>query len=162
MASKEAEAVFEAMSAEWHLADRTGWPPGEWDSEPDKISWEYAGLQCDAVRHPRLGNWCGYVKFPRSAALPHSDNFEVHGGVTFSSLGIIGFDCGHAFDLAPGLLPVLGSIAPGHVYAVTEERHTPHEIEREEVYRNLPYVKAETNRLAQQIADHLAGNSESR
>lgn len=42
--------------------DRTGWPAGPWDAEPDKMSWtdDTTGLPCLIVRN-RGGALCGYV-----------------------------------------------------------------------------------------------------
>ena len=42
--------------------DKTEWGPGEWQAEPDKISWtdETTGLPCLIVRN-RGGALCGYV-----------------------------------------------------------------------------------------------------
>ena len=47
------------------LIDKTGWPSGEWDREPDKVQFEDkdTGYPCLAVRN-RMGAWCGYVGVP--------------------------------------------------------------------------------------------------
>jgi len=47
---------------EYRTVDKSQWPRGEWDDEPDKIQWadEITGLPCLAVRGP-VGSWCGYV-----------------------------------------------------------------------------------------------------
>jgi hypothetical protein len=52
----------EQQSAAEHVVDRTGWPAGEWDGEPDKLFWTDAttGLPCLIVRN-RMGALCGYV-----------------------------------------------------------------------------------------------------
>src|SRR5690606_28176723 len=44
------------------VTDRTGWPSGPWDGEPDKAVWvdETTGLDCMIVRGP-VGALCGYV-----------------------------------------------------------------------------------------------------
>ena len=46
----------------YHSIDKTSWPRGPWDGEPDKAQWpdEATGLPCLAVRGP-VGAWCGYV-----------------------------------------------------------------------------------------------------
>jgi hypothetical protein len=45
-----------------HTIDRTGWPRGPWDSEPDRVDWKTkAGLHAIALRQPSSGGWCGYV-----------------------------------------------------------------------------------------------------
>ena len=51
--------------------DKTTWGPGQWQDEPDKVQWadEATGLPCLAVRHPELGNWCGYVGVPEGHPL---------------------------------------------------------------------------------------------
>lgn len=40
--------------------DRTGWPSGPWDSEPDEFRGKAHGLDFLCLRMP-WGNWCGYV-----------------------------------------------------------------------------------------------------
>lgn len=44
------------------VIDKTEWPRGAWDSEPDKVQWpdETTSLPCLVVRGPG-GSWCGYV-----------------------------------------------------------------------------------------------------
>ena len=46
------------------IADRSGWRPGPWDDEPDKVQWIDAatGLHCIALR--AASHWCGYVGLP--------------------------------------------------------------------------------------------------
>lgn len=126
-------------------------------------------LDCLAVRNP-MGVWCGYVGVPSehpSYGRPYDDlnnlGLNVHGGLTFSGgcmedapegwgvchvpfagrsddIWWLGFDCGHAFDLLPGMADILGRI----------ERPTPPRWARE-TYRNLTYVKAECADLARQL-----------
>jgi len=47
---------------EWKFDDKSGWPSGEWNSEPDRKQWEDAdtGLPCVILRGP-MGALCGYV-----------------------------------------------------------------------------------------------------
>jgi hypothetical protein len=156
---------------EYTTIDREGlgWPSGEWDGEPDKLQWtdEATGLPCLAVRHPRLGNWCGYVGVPPEHPL-HGRGYEdldleVHGGLSFAHAcqpheseadGIchvpgpgepehvwwLGFDCAHGGDLSPGLLRKdLDWLDSLKVLA------------EHEIYRPLAYVKGECARLAAQL-----------
>jgi hypothetical protein len=51
----------------------------------------------------------------------------------------LGFDCGHAFDLAPGLAAMLGRAA--------------REAMMRDTYRTLAYVRAEVEGLAEQAAE---------
>lgn len=143
----------------WHHTDRdkTKWGKGEWLREPDKVQWvdQATGLDCLAHRN-RMGAWCGYVGVPEGHPFfeqPHVD-VDVHGGLTYAGFcqstddeahGVchvaypgrpehvwwLGFDCGHAFDLVPGI--PFGSLV-------------------DEEYRTLPYVEAEVTRLALQLA----------
>src|SRR3990167_7132333 len=141
------------------LVDRTDWPPGAWDNEPDFRYWQYRGLECYMVRN-HLGAWCGYVVVPRFHPLRRlgydqaNVSVDTHGGLTFSDYEkregivdllpsvkskrwVLGFDCLHAFDEAPGMLAV-------------EIRHKilmPHI----GTYRTTAYAQAETQNLADQI-----------
>lgn len=51
-----------ATDTRWWLRDRTGWPAGPWDEEPDKVQWTDAATQlpCLIVRN-HSGALCGYV-----------------------------------------------------------------------------------------------------
>lgn len=149
----------------------------EWKNEPNRKEWKHAGLKCLILRNTYLGHLCGYVEIPHghllygksyssiapasllisrekasrglsdemviSAILSSADNscaslFSVHGGITYS--GTLndrktfwyGFDCSHCDDLSPY---ISGS----------------------GVYRNMAYVKNETESLARQIAALKAG-----
>ena len=146
----------EQQSAAEHVVDRTGWPAGEWDGEPDKLFWTDAttGLPCLIVRS-RLGALCGYVAVDSTHRLYRTDydridaDIDVHGGLTYSDAcqGAIchvpepgksddvwwfGFDCLHSGDVVPGAL--FG-------------------IDRNARYRNVAYVRRECERLAAQLRE---------
>jgi hypothetical protein len=152
-----------------------GWPSGEWDSEPDKMQWpdEATGLPCLAVRHPRSGNWCGYVGVAEGHPLFGKDyddaDLEVHGGITFAeacrpgsdeSTGIchtpapgepdhvwwLGFDCAHAWDHSPD---DVRRSAEGYPWNLLSDSH----------YRTLAYVQNECRSLAQQLAQGSAAGA---
>ena len=135
--------------------DRSDWPVGPWDDEPeDRIEWRHLGYPC-LMRRNDSGAWCGYVGVPPGH--PHhgqDDIYEgalnVHGGVTYASpcqgeichvpqpgephdVFWIGFDCLHAGDEAPynGALRTLYKAE----------------------YRTRDYVKAEVESLAQQLKE---------
>lgn len=147
----------------WTWINRTGWPSGPWDSEPDKIQWndEQTGLTCIAVRNETLGHWCGYVGVPPMSPneSKHYDQIDVdvHGGLTFSGpcqddpehgichvpepgqpehLFWFGFDCAHCNDLVP--------------YMLILQRKMGHE-NRWDSYRDLNYVRQQTEHLARQL-----------
>jgi hypothetical protein len=157
------------MERSYTTIDKSDWPRGSWDNEPDKEQWidETTGFDCLAVRHPSGGHWCGYVGVPPGhavhgldydrVAVPSDDESawpDVHGGLTFASLcqdgddearGVchvplpgrpdavwwLGFDCAHSGDMSPGHCRDFGD---------------PHD-----VYRSLPYVRAECASLAGQL-----------
>lgn len=138
-----------------HVVDRSGWPSGPWDSEPDREHWvdEATGLDCLIVRN-RAGGLCGYVGVPQGHpwygveydSIPECP--EVHGGLTYSDhcsghichtpaeaanepVWWIGFDCVHSGDRYPS------------------------ERERNEwysQYRTIAYVRNECVQLAAQVA----------
>ena len=90
--------------------------PGPWSDEPDYLKFTHAELACKMFRNPPTGTWCAYVNIPRLHPLYQKHytrddfpNFEVHGGVTFTSPSPdgndwwIGFDCNHLSDFSPTL-----------------------------------------------------------
>ena len=72
-----------------HKINRTGWPSGIWDSEPDRAEFIHSGFACLLVRND-LGAWCGYVGVPeshRSFGLDYDAvEVEIHGGLTYANL----------------------------------------------------------------------------
>lgn len=64
-----------------------------------------------------------------------------HGGLTYGDDGWLGFDCGHAGDLQPGIKYMLRQ-------AGVSTRING------DVYREFPYVKAQCTRLAKQIWEY--------
>jgi hypothetical protein len=163
----------------WHYVDKKDWKQGPWQQEPDKAHWVYKGLDCLIVRGPS-GALCGYVGVPKSHPFYGKGydevqnsydsegnerqplaNIDVHGGLTFSDpcreaedgYGIchpkegaanedvhwFGFDCAHSVDLCPA-----------HERFYTSSRF--------ETYRDLKYVKAEVESLADQLLKYGESN----
>ncbi len=105
--------------------DRSKWPAGPWDNEPDRVDFIHAGFSCFIKRHPDSGHWCGYVGVPSTHPFyksdePYSLDLNCHGGITYGDIcnpesGIchipekgmpedvywLGFDAHHSGDLAP-------------------------------------------------------------
>ena len=137
----------------WTTVDKSAWPRGPWDQEPDKEQWvdPETGLPCLIVRGP-LGALCGYVGVPEGhPATEKTEDLEVHGGVTYGPSPCsggdichipdegepdhvfwIGFDCSHRWDFAPGFFYAWGG-----------------------EYRDIAYVKNQCALLARQIKDLL-------
>lgn len=104
--------------------DRTGWPSGPWDGEPDRVEWYVDDVPCLITRNPNLGHLCGYVAVPPGHPW-HGKGYDdidvgVHGGLTYADLcapdiGVchvprpgepedvwwVGFDLAHYGDLSP-------------------------------------------------------------
>jgi hypothetical protein len=129
---------------ETNLYDKSSWPRGEWDNEPEKIEFtdEETGYKCTALRNKYNGTWCGYVYIPKghpSFAITSifKHDVDVHGGISYSNSSIIneewclGFDCNHLWDSSP----VNGK--------------NEHNAE----YRNKEYVLNEIRSLAKQLKE---------
>ena len=73
-----------------NINDRSGWPSGEWDKEPDRATWvhEATGARCTMLRGA-LGNWCGYVGINGNHPCAGKDyddlDVSVHGGLTYAA-----------------------------------------------------------------------------
>lgn len=123
-----------------------------WLTEPDREEWTSAGGSKCLIRRGYFGAWCGYVGIDPGHPWHGLGLFDipaiVHGGCAWSgplgpegSQWWIGFDCGHAWDIQPGLL----ALCPDHTWPGCE-------------YRDLAYVRRETNELAAQT-EAAAGGS---
>lgn len=141
------------------LVSRDGWARGPWDGEPDGLVWESShGFRCALARGP-TGAWCGYVALkenhPLFGVAYHEVEVKVHGGLTFGEilpdkLWALGFDCAHSFDLVPFM--------PLHLDPmkwITGFLDSALELEPGDdtsCYRTMEWAKAETERLAEQLA----------
>ena len=71
-----------------NIVDRSDWPSGEWDKEPDRATWvhEATGARCTMLRGA-LGAWCGYVgvngNHPCAGKNYNDIDVAVHGGLTY-------------------------------------------------------------------------------
>lgn len=140
-----------------YTVDKSSWPRGQWDSEPDRLQWvdELTGLDCLAVRSQVSGAWCGYVGVPKSNPW-HGKSYNdieasCHCGLTYSGecsghichvpgpgrpddVWWVGFDCAHAWDFSPGLAALCGWPGPDQF----------------EAYRTLAYVRDQCASLAKE------------
>lgn len=156
--------IVQIVQSTTGLIDRTGWPPGPWDNEPDRVEWRYRGtprFPLLIVRGPS-GALCGYVGLPPGHPYHGVEHWywtrydvSCHGGVTFSGscqenghichvphLGEspdvwwLGFDCAHHGDVCPS----------PHMFSPAGYE-----------YRDLAYVRREVERLAEQLAKIAKG-----
>ena len=153
----------------WTTIDKTSWGPGPWLDEPDKEQYadEATGLPCLVKRSPLGGNLCGYVGVSEGHPWFGKDygeiDAEVHGGLTFADfcqegdeartichvpgpgepdrVWWLGFDCGHTWDVTPGM--------------EARERAYGHEpiCIPGTTYTTVAYVKAECASLARQATE---------
>ena len=153
---------MEEEKIEVPVIDKSKWPDGPWKTEPDRVEFKHAGLPCLITRHPRFGHLCGYAAVPPGHPLHGyaygeiETNIQVHGGVTYahSCSGQIchvpepgepadvwwyGFDCGHCHDISPGIEEIF---RPSTVDALWMGA----------AYRDMAYVRCETESLAEQLA----------
>jgi hypothetical protein len=135
---------------------RAKWGDGPWVDEPDREEWRHSGLPCLITRAP-LGNLCGYVAVPPGHPW-HGQAYDdidaaAHGGLTYADrcqgnichvpregepddVWWLGFDCAHWCDI----IPMMASTLPAQG-GLPDYR-----------YRDLAYVRAEVERLAEQAA----------
>lgn len=157
--------------------DRTNWPEGPWDAEPDRLEWKTkAGFPAIAHRHPQGGHWCGYVGVPNGHLLygqgePDSI-IDVHGGVTYASrcdghichvpapgesddVWWLGFDCAHHMDAAPqSKIPTTWAWqGKERVELWGPEARYVSPLDVKGFYRTLEFVKAECERAAKELAE---------
>jgi hypothetical protein len=144
--------------------DRTGWQPGPWDKEPDRVEFKHRGLPCLITRNP-MGHLCGYVAVPPGHAL-HGKDYEdsrvstlpSHGGINYADkcsgrichvpapgepddVWWFGFDCAHGFDLSPMMTNLHMHPMPAGLSDLKF------------VYRDVPFVTKILRRLAAALAD---------
>lgn len=162
--------------------DKSTWPRGAWDHEPDKVQWEdpATGLPCLIVRG-QAGNLCGYVGVPPSHPwhgkgysqridectlkceqdehYSHSidSRIRVHGGLTFAA------SCEPGDDEARGICHIPGSGEADHAWwygfdcahcfdLCPAYANILPSLMSESEYRDLAYVRAEVTALAAQLA----------
>ena len=144
-----------------HKVDKSEWPRGPWDHEPDKVIWKHDGFDCMIVRNS-LGNLCGYVGVKEGHPWFGKDyndvDAEVHGGLTYSDYCAghichpddesggktfwLGFDCAHLGDLVPGLRSYMDSPRGFGPYGQDD-------------YKDIRYVSSETEGLARQAKEAM-------
>jgi hypothetical protein len=121
------------------------------------------------LRHDRYGHWCGYATVPPGHPLHgksyHEVDIRAHGGLNYANecegdvchvpapgepddVWWFGFDCAHAGDFSPGLEAELLSIPK----IVEMRRHKYRDLIRDDVYRDMHYVRRQTERLAEQLS----------
>ncbi|WP_413936950.1 hypothetical protein [Nitrospira sp. BLG_1] len=129
---------------------------GPWLNEPIEVCFKHCGLLCVMLREDTLSHWRGYVRLPKMTEPTNFDSYEkcdqildVHGGITFAD-GVprdqrpdehwVGFDCAHYMDFVPKY---------EHFGVSLGDDPTQ--------WRDVNYVRSETERLAVQVSRLTAG-----
>jgi len=148
------------QTKEERVIDKSTWPAGPWKDEPDRVEFEAYGFPCLITRQV-TGHLCGYVGMPpghpwhgQGYSADALDGVEVHGGLTYASackgdvchvpkpgepdnVFWLGFDMAHYGDFRPA---DSGRFLPEVLLGPREGG----------VYRDIPYVRAQCERLALQ------------
>lgn len=171
------------MSEPDRISDREmGIEPGPWNAEPNRVEFWHAGLPCLILRN--RGPLCGYVAVPPGHPL-HGRGYEalsvvvVHGGLTYAGTRVgdvchvpaegepddvwwFGFDCSHCGDYRPrpvALKAILDAEGLGRGDRQVRVARTRAEHDwRSESYKGIEYVRAEVERLAEQLAGAGGGS----
>lgn len=176
-----AETRSEEQPQQQRHVNRIGWPPGPWDSEPDRVGpFVHEGLICFLRRH-RWGYWCGYVGVPPDHPFHgwDTDDFqslpvtmlEDEREITYTGTArnlwpsdeplligsyFIGFSCGDAYDLTPKSMAMLQRFVAS--LRAEEEPLTHRRVDfpdpRVELlpYRTIEYARGQLERLAELLA----------
>lgn len=152
--------------------DKCDWGAGPWQDEPDLLMWRSATpphYRCQIARN-FFGSLNGYVAIPPGHPAHGVSNDDdrlsglpAHHGITFSGFAteahwVLGFDCGHGFDIQPasnarlrhdGLLPAF--------MEGKEDPDDPPNLPQmpaffRNQYRDLPYVRGVVEALAAALA----------
>lgn len=155
---------------EYRTVDKSAWPRGAWDDEPDKVQWqdEATGLPCLIKRHPSAGHLCGYVGVPEGHPWHGQDCDDVrvsddehdwptvHGGLTYADHCAEGPEaeaiCHVPAPSEPDKVWWLGFDC-AHCYDLSPGRATIFPAFGDEIYRDIAYVERECRLLAKQAAD---------
>lgn len=146
------------------------YPSGPWTDEPDRLEFEHQGYPCILARGA-MGSWCGYVAVAPGHPWHRKEygdiGVEVHGGLTYGQecqghvchvpkpgepddVWWLGFDCAHSGDIVPGMVLCEQMLDKADKEDGEPPRPRIPNPYFAESYKNIAYVRAETERLAEQ------------
>jgi hypothetical protein len=132
--------------------DKSTWGPGPWQSEPDRVDFVHAGFACFVRRREDHGNFCGYVGVPHEHPLY---------GKPYDDAEVAPLERRRLNQRIPRVRPRRAAFESFRFRLAHSRNHARRQIERVRavetqpphvVYRDLPYVRAECERLAEQLA----------
>jgi hypothetical protein len=143
------------------------WGAGEWVDEPDFITFFYKYYECCICRHAikirtlaegfkkdslSMGHLCGYIQLPKNHPFLKMEMFdiplEVHGGISYSEKGYIGFHCGHMG--AGDYIPSLEKIRKANLSSRKPVNWEQYSIFKS-IYRNVEFVINEIISVVEQL-----------
>jgi hypothetical protein len=148
--------------------DKSSWGDGPWQSEPDRIDFVAHGFACLMLRHPRYGSWCSYVAVPPGHPAyekpPQDLDVRFHYSLNYGAkcsgyichvpiagmpddVWWLGGDFAHVFDLSPALA------ARERALGLPDLSKIPDTMGFFDRYRDVAYVRAVTESLAEQLAE---------
>jgi hypothetical protein len=144
--------------------DPKTWGDGPWQNEPNRVDFRYRGFPCMILRSDVTGALCGYLgvgpSHPWYQASYDDVDVWVHGGLTYGNFcqgdlchvplpedpfvnpWWLGFDCSHAWDLAPAMRALLRRTRAGRMLSDRSVGMSW------EVYRDVAYVTRQIKLLA--------------
>lgn len=144
---------------------RKWWGEGEWVKEPDLAIFYHKTIKCvirriivrEMSNHIFGGHLCGYCEVPKDHTYWGLDYdqipIEVHGGLTFSDFidneWLIGFDCGHSFDLLPSIEQMRDRYRDEGLEEL--KKQFPNSPIWESTYRTFQFVEDECRKIAEQL-----------
>lgn len=144
--------------------DKSEWGDGPWQGEPDLLMWRAKTpphYRCQILRN-YFGSLNGYVAIPPGHPAhgldlsdPRLRGLPSHRGFTFAGEAtaghwVLGFDCGHAFDIQPALNAQVRRV--GILPAFMEGRDDGMPRFMRDEYRAIPYVRGVVELLAAALA----------
>jgi hypothetical protein len=170
------------MTRAYHWFQKSTWPDGPWQDEPDKIEWvdPATGYDC-LIERNHYGPLCGYVavppQHPYHGAHYSEINVHVHGGLSYSPLGHgrelsgTAVHVDHDRDLPNSAfgLPFRERLPPGqhvwwlgfdcaHGYDVIPA-WPDWQIDPAATYKTVVYVRREVTRLAKQLHEQAGSHA---
>jgi hypothetical protein len=146
-----------------NVYDKSKWPRGPWDDEPDKVQWqdEATGLPCMIRRSPIMGSWCGYVgvspdhpAFGQDYNAIDDERISVHGGLAYAG------GCTDGVSPEISICHVVEPGEPDHVWWLGFDcghafDHSPalSYVLPDAIYRDQSYIENEVRQLASQLAE---------
>ena len=117
--------------------------------EGNSETFTYKGFDCKIKRNQSLSFLCGYVRLPEGHKFykQHYNDIDVdvHGSLTYSQQEndqwVVGFDCGHCFDLCPFEIMVNDDSPYGFMQSGVSSG----------TYRTMEYVESEIKKLVDQL-----------